>query len=237
MCGCLPSSSSESDEQKDPHYINGRNLVSGLDYKGAVNEFEKALEVNPRSAAAHFELALIYGEQMKDHAAAIYHLQQHLKLRPTSEYADRINGLIRTYKTELVKSDFIAPMNLGMQRDLERLTTENTMLKRQVETLQSQLGTRQVLATNTAQPSARYANPVLENRVPSTGQPTSPRLSSPRETVTPLPRAKSYTVKSGDTVTSIAKECRVKISTLLQANPGVDPRRLKVGQPLNVPAS
>lgn len=235
LSGCLPSSSSSADEEKDPHYINGRNFVSSLDFKGAVNEFEKALEVNPRSAAAHFELGLIYGEQMKEYATAIYHLQQHLKLRPNSEYADRIKGRVQTYKAELIKSDFITPSNIGMQRDLEKLITENTMLKRQVESLQAQLGTRLVLATNAVPPPTH--NPInTETRTGSASQPVqNVRTHAPAPT--PAPRGRTYTVKSGDTVTSIAKECGVKINSLLQANPGLDPRRLKVGQTLNLPTS
>src|SRR5262245_18431444 len=88
VSGCLPSTSNDVDEAKDLHYINGRNRASSLDYKGAIAEFEKALETNPRNAKAHYEVGLIYGEQMKDFATAIYHLQQHLRLRPTSEYID-----------------------------------------------------------------------------------------------------------------------------------------------------
>ncbi len=216
--------------------MNGCNLVRGLDYKGAIGQFEKALEVNPRSSAAHFELGLIYGEQIKDYAAAIYHLQQHLKLRPTSEYADRINGLVRTYKTELFKSEFVAPMNVGLQRDLERLTTENTSLKRQIELLQAQLGVRQVLATNAApQPALRSPGAGADNRTALNN--TQPASSVRPTPAGPTPRARNYTVKSGDTITSIAKDCGVKINSLLQANPGIDPRRLKVGQTLAVPAS
>jgi LysM repeat protein len=36
---------------------------------------------------------------------------------------------------------------------------------------------------------------------------------------------------------SIAKEHGVKVNALQQANPGIDSRRLKVGQTLNLPQS
>jgi LysM repeat protein len=216
------------------HYINGRNRVSGLDYKGAVDEYEKALEANPRNSAAHRELGFVCGENIKDYAAAIFHLQQYLKLRPNAENSKIIGDWIRTYKSELVKSDFVAPMNIGAQRDLERLTTENTALKRQIELLQTQLGTRMALASTNSSASQpiHIANTQPEVRSGGTAN------SLINRGVTPLPAARrTYTVKSGDTVTSIAKECNVKINTLLQANPNVDPRRLKVGQNLTVPSS
>jgi LysM repeat protein len=231
MSGCLPASSSSVDEEKDPHYINGRNRASGLDFRGAIDEYEKALENNPHNSAAHRELGFVYGEQMKDHAAAIYHLQQYLKYHSTAENAELIKGWIRTYKTELVKTDFIAPMNLGMQRDLERLTTENANLKRQVEQLSIQLGSREVLATNIVQP--RTTQPTGATDIRTAGVQTQPRPTPRPEPV----RQRTHTVKAGDTVSSIAKELGVKINSLLQANPGVDPRRLKPGQTLNVPTS
>src|SRR5580692_11364158 len=88
--GCIPGDS-HADEQKDPHFERGRNLASSQDFSGAVSEFEKALETNPRSAAAHFELGWLYDTKLNDYAAAIYHYQKHLELQPSSERA----GLIK----------------------------------------------------------------------------------------------------------------------------------------------
>jgi LysM repeat protein len=237
LSGCLPSSSSSIDDEKDPHYINGRNRVSGRDFKGAMDEYEKALEANPRNSAAHRELGFVCGEQLKDYAGAIYHLQQYLKLRPQAENAKIIGDWIRTYKAELVKSDFIAPMNIGAQRDLERLTTENNTLKRQIEALQTQLGTRQVLETNLPSPSPVHkSTSVVETVSANSANFPTGRNSVSRETPAAA-RPRTYTVRSGDTVTSIAKQCRVKLNSLLQSNPSVDSRKLKVGQTLTIPAS
>ncbi len=82
LCGCFPSGQSASDEEKEPHFLAGRSRVSTMDYPGAIESFEKALEVNPRSAAAHFELGWLFAEKESDPAAAIYHYEQYLKLRP-----------------------------------------------------------------------------------------------------------------------------------------------------------
>ena len=85
--GCLPSSSNPLDEQREPHFLTGKSRVNSMDYEGAVEAFEKALEVNPHSASAHFELGLLYENNEQDFAAAIYHFDRFLKLRPNSEYA------------------------------------------------------------------------------------------------------------------------------------------------------
>ncbi|MEP6663268.1 MAG: tetratricopeptide repeat protein, partial [Verrucomicrobiota bacterium] len=139
IAGCDSGPVDAADEQKDPHYLNGRALSRSQDYKGAVEEFERALESNPRNASAHFELGWLNEEQIKNYAAAIYHYEQHLRLRPDSDYAQRAKDRIRACKMDLVKNEILAPVNQGMQRDLERLAAENLLLKRQIEGLQTQL--------------------------------------------------------------------------------------------------
>src|SRR5512140_2381398 len=82
LTGC-PSGQGASDEEKEPHFLSGKNRVNAMDYARAAEAFEKALEINPRSAAAHFELGWIYErKETEDPAAAIYHYERFLKLRP-----------------------------------------------------------------------------------------------------------------------------------------------------------
>src|SRR5690348_17061489 len=84
--GCMPPGQSQMDDEKEPHFIEGKRAVNSMDYNGAIDEFEKAVEANPRNASAHFELGWLYEEKATepDPAAAIYHYQQFLKLRPTA---------------------------------------------------------------------------------------------------------------------------------------------------------
>ena len=88
LSGCFPSGRSQLDEEKDPHFLAGKSRVNALDYEGALDCFEKALEANPHSSLAHFEAGLLYERQAQGHAAAIYHFQRFLQLRPNSGYAD-----------------------------------------------------------------------------------------------------------------------------------------------------
>ena len=46
----------------------------------------------------------------------------------------------------------------------------------------------------------------------------------------------TYTLKSGDTPVSVARKYGIKLEALLATNPGLDPKRLKIGQVLNIPA-
>lgn len=51
----------------------------------------------------------------------------------------------------------------------------------------------------------------------------------------PAAPAGTYTVRGGDTGSKIARDAGVSLTALLNANPGVDWNRLRVGQVLNIP--
>lgn len=87
------------------------------------------------------------------------------------------------------------------------------------------------MPTAPATPNAPLINP------PSS--PTGPALAT-TPAVTPAPGlgTTKYTIKSGDTLSTIAGEFyrdTRKWSVIAKANPGVDPTKLKVGQVINVP--
>src|SRR5271157_1585904 len=134
LAGCFQGEN-HLDEEQDPHFQRGRNLASSQDFKGAAQEFEKALETNPGSAAAHFELGWLYDTKLNDYAAAIYHYDRHLKLQPDSERAALVKERIRGCKQELANSEFPLPNSRNLQREADRLNAENLLLKQQLEAL------------------------------------------------------------------------------------------------------
>src|SRR5437762_2686336 len=89
MTGCYLSGESSVDEKKEPHFLEGKARVNSLDYAGAIESFEKAFEVNPKSASAHFELGCLCDQRASDPAAAVYHYEHYLKLRPNGENCER----------------------------------------------------------------------------------------------------------------------------------------------------
>lgn len=54
--------------------------------------------------------------------------------------------------------------------------------------------------------------------------------------VPPAPSAEDYTVVKGDTFATIAKKSGVTTKAIVDANPGVDPKKLKIGEKIHVPA-
>ncbi|HEU4758780.1 MAG TPA: LysM domain-containing protein [Dehalococcoidia bacterium] len=53
--------------------------------------------------------------------------------------------------------------------------------------------------------------------------------------VTPVECGDSYTVQSGDYPGRIAEKCGVAVQDLLDANPGIDPSNLHIGDVLKIP--
>ena len=144
--GCSPFGGSSWDEEKNPDYLTGKNRATALDHAGAIDAFEKALAANPRGAAAHLELGLIYHQHLTTNwARAIYHFDKYLELRPKANNADLIRQRIAQCKLELAKEVPFAAVNQQMQRELEkmdRLARENAELRQQLEQLKTQLTQR-----------------------------------------------------------------------------------------------
>ncbi len=251
LTGCNPLGEHNQDEEREPHFLNGKSLLQRFDYPGAAEAFEQALEVNPRSATAHFELGLLNEQRFNDHATAIFHYEKFLKLRPDSEHADNVRQRINTCKQDLARAVFLGPVTQSMQKELEtltaknqQLTSQNQQLQTRVEQLQATLDRRAVQTNFVAPPAARVADatpptPSSTERPPSVSPPSH---RNPTEHVTPLPpssssAAKTHTIKSGETIYSIAKKYGVSQRSLEAANPTLNPKKMKVGQTVKIPST
>jgi len=195
--------------------------------------FEKALEVNPRSAAAHFELALLYEKKGTEPAAAIYHYEQYLRLRPGAENADiLVKPHILACKQELARTVSLGAVTERQQHEFEHLAEENQRLKSEVQAWQT------MYATNPPGPAPAAARaPQAATSTPSTPPNAAPSSSAnPGRTLSAsVAGARSHTIKAGETPTVIARKYGVKVEALMAANPRLDARHLKVGQVLAVP--
>ena len=215
--GCLPSVPGDYEEEKEAHYLTGKSCLSSMDYRGAIESFEKAAEVNPRSASAHFQLGCLYEEKEPEPAAAIYHYEQFLKLRPAADKAEFVRQRINNCKQDLAKVVMPLPIPAGMQREFAQLAEDNKRLREDNERLRTQL--------------ASHVQPV----------PANPSVPSPSRTTSnpppaPLPTSvRTHVVQSGETVTAIARKYGVKLDDLLRVNPGLDPKRMRAGKTLNLP--
>jgi LysM repeat protein len=126
------------------------------------------------------------------------------------------------------------------------LRTQNAALRSQLEQLQAQLVARPPTATGPGQ----NVSPTREPSAPSVMIPGNV-ASAPAYNPRPAPvisttnrvgnsaastgRTRTHAVKPGETATSIARQYSIKPGALLSANPGLDPRRMRIGQVLNIP--
>jgi LysM repeat protein len=64
-----------------------------------------------------------------------------------------------------------------------------------------------------------------------------PPVPTPPPGMEPAPgRPTEYKVAAGDVPVAIAKKFNISVQALLDANPGLEPTKLKIGQPLHIPA-
>src|SRR4051812_15339058 len=88
LTGCSQFKRSSLEEEKDPYYLEGKKRVNAMDWDGAIESFERALQSNPRNAAAHLELGILYDRRKNDYGAAIFHYERHLAFRTNSPMAE-----------------------------------------------------------------------------------------------------------------------------------------------------
>lgn len=101
--------------------------------------------------------------------------------------------------------------------------------------------TGQEEAANTSNPTPELpTNPPESNpppmAAPPAATPTPPPAVTPPPAAPPVAEGQDYTVVKGDTFATIATKSGVSVKAMEAANPGVNPKKLQIGQKLHVPA-
>jgi len=239
LTGCFPGGDNRQDEERDPHFQRGRDLVNSQEFTAAVDEFEKALDTNPRSAAAHYELGWLYDTKINDYAAAIYHYQRHLALATNSPHAQLVRERIRGCKLELASTEFPLPNSQALQQQVFALTEENRLLKQQLEEARnrgSSAGPSTPTPVLPARPEAASPLPVAAVAPVMTPTPATTNSVKPAAAATTdAKHPRTYVVQAGDNIYGIAKRYGLKANAVLAANANVSPTHLRPGQSLNLP--
>lgn len=265
VAGGCSMDSGPMDEEKEPHYVLGKSRVNAMDYAGAIEAFDESLEVNPHSAQAHYQLAILYDNQdsVADPAAAIYHYRQCLKYDPSFPNADAIKGRIDACKQKLAADVLQLPSTPAAQQQLEKLTEENRRLHDQLAQWQAYYAAQQAAArTNPPAPQYNYSpqptyspQPQVTSVTPDDVTPQSATTTSTSGASTAASqhrysasarsdsnkydsrtsRPHTHVVLIGETLASIARNHGISLQALEEANPYVNPKKLKAGQVLNLP--
>jgi LysM repeat protein len=256
--GCSPMDSNPLDEEKEPHYVLGKSRVNAMDYDGALRAFEESLEANPHSAQAHFQMAMLHENQESDPAAAIYHYQQYLKYDPKADNGEVILQHIASCKQQLAADVLQLPSAPAAQQQLEKLAEENRRLHDQLSQLQAYYAKPAAAKTNppappnnqATQPNNSTPSPLAGLtpevvRTQSVTSATALPTTGIRATANPIEHSttparvsqlRTHSVVRGETLASIARKHGISLPALEAANPTVNPRKLRAGQVLNLPA-
>ena len=237
--GCAPSDQSAADEEKEPHFVLGNSRFNDMDYSGAVEAFREALEVNPRSAQAHYRLAQLFDTKQPDPAAAIFHYQEYLRLDTHAENIQIIKDRIAGCKSVLATNENTMPTAPATLRHIEELTETNRLLLQQIEglhasvkqwsdyavSLQAAAKAGSAPPPGSSSPDDMTTPPAGRSPPPAAGKPVPPKT----------PKARTHVVAAGETLASIARKSGVSLTALQAANPGVNPKKLRAGQTVNLP--
>jgi len=236
LSGCLPSGQSQSDEEKEPHFVLGKNRVNTMDYQGAIEAFEESLEVNPHSSSAHFELAWLYDEKEPDPAAAIYHYQEYLKFDPGADNADVIRQRIYRCKQQLAADVLPLPSTPAAQAQLEKLAEQNRQLQDEVDKWRAYYAS-QTAKTNSFTEQNNFLPRPAANPVPiQPAQNVSVQPGVAKHPANSATASRTHIIVRGETAMSLTRKFSVKLNALQAANPGVNLSRIRVGQVLNIPS-
>lgn len=245
--GCSGPDQVSTDEEKEPHFVLGNSKFNSLDYPGAIEAFQEALEVNPRSAQAHYRLAQLFDTKQPDPAAAVYHYNEYLRLDAQAENVEVIRQRIAACKQQLAADVLAMPTAPAALRQVEILTETNRALQARIEQLNTQLRQWTDYATSLQASLARgggnngagggtpddVTGASGSGSAASGGSGTAPPRGRPVPPAMPVRR--THVVVAGETLASIARKHGVSLSALQAANPGVTPKRLRTGQTLYLP--
>ena len=246
--GCSLPGDGQPDDEKEPHFVLGKSRVNALDYTGAVEAFKEALEVSPRSASAHYQLAWLYENKLSDPAAAIYHYQEFLDLSPKAGNRDVIRQHIYACKQQLVMDVMQLPSTPAAQQQIEKLAEQNHKMQDELDKWHAYYNAELANRANSAAAQAYTPGPGLPGAAATPDDVSTPTVPLPGKRTTsatpaaathylpaPMPHQRTHVVASGETLAAIARHAGVSVPALEAANPGLNPRHLHTGQTVYLP--
>jgi len=250
--GCQPMSVARVDEEREAYYMDAKEKLFAGDYEEAAIGFERALEVNPKNAAAHLELGLLHYEHLHNYVSAIYHFRKMLELRPDHLMAGQIKDHLTRCEMDFASSIHLGPLNQNTETRIRNLVETKEDLEEKVQSLEGQLRQmRSVLAAQsndlkTAQENAgqrrQTVGSVIGNeRTKQLSKPAVERVSaieSSQTDLTPVsttPTYRKHMVRANDSFYKLSRKYGVTPKAIADVNPGIDSTKLQIGQVLNIP--
>ena len=153
-----------------------RKAAAG-DMEGAVKLYESALDGSAKTAHAHYKLGLLYADKLKKPVSALHHFERYLALEPRGAYAKEAQEYRKEGEQKVrVLLTKGSPMT---QEEAIRIRNDNLALRKALVELRAKRN-----ATPAPVPAGMKRGEQVQKPVP--------------------PGSRTYTVKPGDTLASIA---------------------------------
>lgn len=195
LCGC--------DELQLPSAARTENMaieaVQSGDFPRAVRVYEAILDGTPKTADAHYHLALIYDDRLSDPVSALHHFRRYIRMGEDEARKAEVAGYVK--RLELVLATRAVDSGIVTKREAARLRNENLRLEELATSLRAELAAAKRKPDPAPVPStAAAAKPPTDAR----GFSTNPATRAAEQKVGEETR--TYTVQGGDTLASIARK-------------------------------
>jgi LysM repeat protein len=236
---CSPDGVEVVSETDEKQYQLAQDFKSQGRTEEALSAFLRVIDARRAAPESHLEAGYIYLRTMKDPVRAIYHFDRYLQFKPQSPQASQVRQLIETAQKEFARQLPAQPYSGDLDRiDLmelvKTLKQENDSLKRDL-----------VAAEKRVSQLENVLGQARRTPGPQTGTAAVRRDQAPRSTVAPSPPdpgevPRSYTVQSGDTLSTISRRFYGTPSRwidIFQANRDrlSSEDSLRVGQEIRIP--
>jgi len=223
VVGCDDSkdSNTRTFELDDPDFRQGLTYEKQHESRRALECFLKVIDSRPGASESHLEAGRMYID-LKEPLSAIYHFNEYIRLKPTSEQSKIVRQMIKTAEKlylEQIPGRPLEPDATGsvdLNTELQKLRAENTKLKREVSDL---------------------------SRINKVSEAPLPASSSNSGTKTPTTSTKTsttYMIKANDTLSSISRKfygTDQRKTEIYNANKAKikNPAKLVVGMTIEIP--
>ena len=251
-------------EATHPLYAKATTAKASKSYREAAESLEEFLSICPKSPKAHYDVALIYKENLENYPAAIYHLLKYLELSGetlSKEDQAAIRGYIqdcerRMFETYRVRNDIKLADDVP-QTDPAKLAAKNAENAALREKIQKYIENEKVILAQNQElrnrlAGVRPAQPPKDAVIPTGSAASSSAASAPRTgvpssttgtpgtTIAGENGVRYYYVAKGDGLQAIAQKMYGKASMwqiIQEANKETLGERgiLKIGQRLIIP--
>jgi tetratricopeptide (TPR) repeat protein len=139
LVGCEDGSRADSRtlDVEDEDFRQGQNFYKSGEVRKALECYLKVIDKRKGAAESNLEAGRMYLE-LEDPLPAIYHFNQYIRMKPTSEQSNLVRQLIKTAEKQFMQKLPGRPMDpdaLGgtdLNAKLRNLQTENEKLKREL---------------------------------------------------------------------------------------------------------